>query len=103
MLDISEIENFLKSEQIWFEQTVCMRQNLKPGQAEILIHEFVETLKDRGEETKSPSDAKQHFINWIKKQKKQNETTNTDRSANTQEYRANQLVAEFNQLIGKAD
>lgn len=102
ILNINELESFLKNEQIWFEQTVCMRHHLTPEQAGVLIHEFVETLKDRAEETKTPKDAKTHFINWLKKRKeKQNDATQKDRSANTKEYRAQLLMQEYEAIVGK--
>lgn len=102
IVNINELESFLKNEQIWFEQTVCMRHHLTPEQAGALIHEFVETLKDRAEETKTPKDAKTHFINWLKKRKeKENDTAQKDRNANTKEYRARLLMQEYESIIGK--
>lgn len=102
ILNINELENFLKNEQIWLEQTVCMRQHITPERAGELIHEFVETLKDRGEEKREPTDVKEHFINWLKKRKeKENDTAQKDRNANTKEYRARLLMQEYEAIIGK--
>ena len=67
------------------------------------IHEFVETLKDRAEETKTPKDAKQHFVNWLKKQKeKQNDTAAKNRNDNSKEYRDQYLMQKYQTIVGKS-
>lgn len=102
LLEISQVEEFLLNEQIWLEQTVCMRHGLNKEIAKELIHEFVETLKDRAEEEKTPKDAKQHFVNWlkIKKEKQKNETAK-NRNNNSKEYRQQLLMQEYKSLVGK--
>lgn len=100
-IKISELEEFLINEQIWLEQTVCMRQHITPERAGEFIHEFVETLKDRAEENKTPKDAKTHFINWLKLQKiKRDDTTKKSGDTNTKERRAELLMQEYQAIIG---
>ena len=102
-LEISEVENFLINEQRWMEETVCMRHHISVEMAKDYIHEFVETLKDRAEETKTPKDAKQHFINWLKKQKeKQNDTAAKNRNDNSKEYRDQYLMQKYQTIVGKS-
>lgn len=63
LLEIEEVENFLKSEQQWVE-TICMQNSKTIEQVNSLIEEFVKVLKGRGETQKTPKDAKEHFYNW---------------------------------------
>jgi hypothetical protein len=71
LLDIPEVEEFLKSEEQW-KEVICMQNKLVPEQVDKLIEDFVEVLKGRGETSKTPNDAKGHFYNWynLEKQKK---------------------------------
>ena len=63
LLEIEEVENFLKSEQQWVE-TICIQNSKNIEQVNSLIEEFVKVLKGRGETQKTPKDAKEHFYNW---------------------------------------
>lgn len=101
ILNINEVENFLKTDKRWMQETVCMRHTITMEQAGEFIHEFVETLKDRAEENKTPKDAKTHFINWLKLQKiKRDDTTKKSGDTNTKERRAELLMQEYQAIIG---
>lgn len=63
LLEISEVEEFLKSEQAW-KEVICMQNKLTPEKVNVLIEEFVKLLRGRGKNQKSPEDAKSHFYNW---------------------------------------
>lgn len=101
LIQTSEIENYLKSQDAWMEQTVCMRHHITENQAAELIHEFVETLKDRAVEHKKPSDAKQHFINWLKKQI-ENGKSKADRSDNSKQARDQYFIDKVERVISEA-
>lgn len=66
LLKISEVENFLKSDEAW-KEVVCMQNNCSIVDLDDHIHNFTELLKSRGETEKSPADAKSHFVNWLNK------------------------------------
>jgi len=79
LLEISEVEEFLKSEEQW-KEVVCMQNTLIPEQVDKLIEDFVKVIQGRGETQKTPKDSKEHFYNWYnlekQKQKKPNGQTN---------------------------
>ncbi|MBV5282196.1 MAG: hypothetical protein JZU53_07140 [Paludibacter sp.] len=67
-LDILEVEEFLKSEQVW-KESICMQNKITIEKLDEKIEEFVKTLIGRGEETKSLNESKSHFYNWYNNQK----------------------------------
>ena len=75
LLEISEVEEFLKSEQQWRE-VICMQNKITEVQLYILIEEFVKVLRGRGETQKSPEDSKSHFYNWYNNGKKTTKNIN---------------------------
>jgi len=77
LLEIEEVENFLKSEQQWIE-TICMQNSKTIEQVNSLIEEFVKVLKGRGETQKTPKDAKEHFYNWNNQNGKNRKTTSAE-------------------------
>lgn len=66
LLEIEEVEEYLLSEIEWKTTRIATPLNLNIEKVDFLIKEFSETLKGRGEEQKTPADAKSHFYNWIK-------------------------------------
>ena len=66
LLEIEEVEEYLISEIEWKTTRIATPLNLNIEKVDFLIKEFSETLKGRGEEQKTPADAKSHFYNWIK-------------------------------------
>ncbi len=66
LLQIEEVEEYLLSEIEWKTTRIATPLNLNIEKVDFLIKEFSETLKGRGEEQKTPADAKSHFYNWIK-------------------------------------
>lgn len=66
LLEIKEVEEYLLSEIEWKTTRIATPLNLNIEKVDFLIKEFSETLKGRGEEQKTPADAKSHFYNWIK-------------------------------------
>lgn len=71
LLQISEVENFLKSDAAW-KDIVCMQNHYSIAEIDNYIFTFTELLKARGETEKTPNDAKNHFTNWLNKQKANN-------------------------------
>ncbi len=71
LLQISEVENFLKSDAAW-KDIVCMQNHYSTAEIDNYIFTFTELLKSRGETEKTPNDAKSHFSNWLNKQKANN-------------------------------
>jgi len=67
LLEISEIENYLKSEQQW-KEVICMQNQFSMEHADKLISEFTKALIGRAADPKTPKDAKEHFYNWVNKQ-----------------------------------
>ena len=77
LLEIEEVEEYLLSEIEWKTTRIATPLNLNIEKVDFLIKEFSETLKGRGEEQKTPADAKSHFYNWIKTNAK-NKPSETD-------------------------
>ena len=78
-VEIDELANFLIADQAWCE-IIAMQNQLE--NTEVLypmIHRFVDCLKSRGENGKSPNDAKQHFANWYNIEKRKLKINGTDR------------------------
>lgn len=67
LLEISEIEGYLKLEEQW-KEVICMQNHFSIEQVNKLIEEFVKALMGRAVDPKTPKDAKEHFYNWVKKQ-----------------------------------
>ncbi|MEI8087159.1 MAG: hypothetical protein WCG93_13195 [Paludibacter sp.] len=68
LLDISEIEDYLITDEQW-KEIVCMQNQIQIAELDIKIRDFSELLKLRGDKDKTPSDAKSHFVNWYNKEK----------------------------------
>ena len=77
LLEIEEVEEYLLSEIEWKITRIATPLNLSIEKVDFLIKEFSETLKGRGEEQKTPADAKSHFYNWIRTNAK-NKPSETD-------------------------
>jgi hypothetical protein len=69
LLNVSEIEDYLKADEPW-KEIVCMQNQIQIAELDIKIRDFSELLKLRGDKDKTPSDAKSHFVNWYNSQKR---------------------------------
>jgi hypothetical protein len=80
LIEIEELEEFLNSDQKWKEE-VCMQNEITTSELETHIISFVKLLRLRGETSKTPRDAKGHFVNWYNQenQKSKNGTIKNDR------------------------
>jgi hypothetical protein len=73
LIQISELENFLKSDAEW-KNIVCMQNHITIAELENYISTFTGLLKARGEPDKSPTDAKSHFVNWFNLEKQKSKS-----------------------------
>ena len=80
LIEIEEVEEFLNSDQKWKEE-VCMQNQITTSELETHINSFVKLIRLRGETSKTPKDAKGHFVNWYNQenQKSKNGTIKNDR------------------------
>jgi Domain of unknown function (DUF4373) len=78
-IEINELADFLMTDQAWCEIIAMQNQIGKTEELFPFIHQFVDCLKSRGENGKSPKDAKQHFANWYNIEKWKLKTNGTDR------------------------
>ena len=98
LLQISELEDFLKSDKAW-KEVVCMQNQCAISELDNHIYTFTETLKARGEIEKSPADAKSHFVNWLKIELKSVKSNNTQVDETWQ--RKNKYMKEIEELNEK--
>lgn len=78
-VEINELADFLIADQAWCEIIAMQNQLGKTEALYPMIHKFADCLKSRGENGKSPNDAKQHFANWYNIEKRKLKQNGTDR------------------------
>lgn len=97
IIDVDKISEYLNSteQELWFEQ-FAMNNGLSTDEMRIKIVEFEKWLQDGGFAFKAKKDIKEHFRNWLKRNKDGKSTKN--RVSDTANDRKQRIIEEAIQI-----
>ena len=74
-IDLNELERRLMSDTDWQQSLLPLLSGNDQSEIGHYIHEFFQSLKARGFENREEKDCRNHFYNWLRKQKTNNNGT----------------------------